>query len=366
MEHRPLGRTGVSVSKLCLGTMMFGDWGNTDHDETHPDHPPGAGRRDQLHRHRRRLLRWASPRRSSARRWPAGGATRSCWRPRCTARWARTRTAGASRGAGSSARSRTRCAGSAPTGSTSTRSTATTPTTDIEETLGALTDLVRQGKVRYLGSSTFPPSAIVEAQWAAQRPAPASGSSASSRRTRSSSGASRPTCCRPAQRYGMGGDPLESAGRRLAVGPLPQGRRPEGRSRPPGGGWPSASTCRCPPNQRKLEAAEQLGRAGRGGRDVVDRAGHRVRAQPPGGHRGDHRAAHHGAAGKPARRRGRRPGRGDCWTASTRSFRPASTSTPPTAGGPTRPCSRPHDGARRTGAAEAGPLRTCWMKETHP
>jgi aryl-alcohol dehydrogenase-like predicted oxidoreductase len=42
------------------------------------------------------------------------------------------------------------------------------PGTDIEETLGALTDLVHQGKVRYLGSSTFPPSAIVEAQWAAR------------------------------------------------------------------------------------------------------------------------------------------------------------------------------------------------------
>jgi aryl-alcohol dehydrogenase-like predicted oxidoreductase len=41
--------------------------------------------------------------------------------------------------------------------------------TDIEETLGALTDLVRAGKIRYLGSSTFPPDQIVEAQWAAQR-----------------------------------------------------------------------------------------------------------------------------------------------------------------------------------------------------
>ena len=39
--------------------------------------------------------------------------------------------------------------------------------TDIEETLGALTDLVQQGKVRYIGSSTFPASRIVEAQWAA-------------------------------------------------------------------------------------------------------------------------------------------------------------------------------------------------------
>ena len=34
MDHRPLGRTGVQVSKLCLGTMMFGAWGNTDHDES--------------------------------------------------------------------------------------------------------------------------------------------------------------------------------------------------------------------------------------------------------------------------------------------------------------------------------------------
>src|ERR671911_230276 len=34
MEHRQLGRTGVSVSKLCLGTMMFGAWGNPDHDDS--------------------------------------------------------------------------------------------------------------------------------------------------------------------------------------------------------------------------------------------------------------------------------------------------------------------------------------------
>jgi aryl-alcohol dehydrogenase-like predicted oxidoreductase len=41
--------------------------------------------------------------------------------------------------------------------------------TDIDETLGALTDLVRAGKVRYIGSSTFPASRIVEAQWVAER-----------------------------------------------------------------------------------------------------------------------------------------------------------------------------------------------------
>src|SRR5207344_2604944 len=34
MELRTLGRTGVKVTPLCLGTMMFGAWGNTDHDES--------------------------------------------------------------------------------------------------------------------------------------------------------------------------------------------------------------------------------------------------------------------------------------------------------------------------------------------
>src|SRR3569833_1419215 len=43
------------------------------------------------------------------------------------------------------------------------------PDTDIDETLGALTDLVRAGKVRTIGSSTFSPSQIVEAQWVARK-----------------------------------------------------------------------------------------------------------------------------------------------------------------------------------------------------
>jgi aryl-alcohol dehydrogenase-like predicted oxidoreductase len=42
------------------------------------------------------------------------------------------------------------------------------PDTDIDETLGALTDLVGQGKVRYIGSSSFSAGEIVEAQWAAR------------------------------------------------------------------------------------------------------------------------------------------------------------------------------------------------------
>lgn len=37
MELRPLGRAGVQVSKLCLGAMMFGDWGNKDHRPVPPE-----------------------------------------------------------------------------------------------------------------------------------------------------------------------------------------------------------------------------------------------------------------------------------------------------------------------------------------
>ena len=43
------------------------------------------------------------------------------------------------------------------------------PDTDVEETLSALTDLVRQGKVRAIGTSSMRGSEIVEAQWVAER-----------------------------------------------------------------------------------------------------------------------------------------------------------------------------------------------------
>ena len=44
--------------------------------------------------------------------------------------------------------------------------------TDIDETLGVLSDLIHAGKVRYIGSSTFPASQIVEAQWVAREARP--------------------------------------------------------------------------------------------------------------------------------------------------------------------------------------------------
>ena len=34
MERTPLGTTGINVSRYCLGAMMFGAWGNRDHDDS--------------------------------------------------------------------------------------------------------------------------------------------------------------------------------------------------------------------------------------------------------------------------------------------------------------------------------------------
>jgi aryl-alcohol dehydrogenase-like predicted oxidoreductase len=66
---------------------------------------------------------------------------------------------------GSSVRSRTPCAGADWIDLCQVHRPRTD--TDIEEILSALTDLVHQGKVRYIDSSTFPASQIVEAQWVA-------------------------------------------------------------------------------------------------------------------------------------------------------------------------------------------------------
>ena len=118
-----------------------------------------------------------------------------------------------------------------------------TPDTDVEETLGALTDLVHQGKIRSFGSSTFPGSEIVEAQWVARdrrlerfrtEQPPYSLLDARHR-------ARRPAH-RPAPRHGR--PHLEPARRRLAVGQLdaPTARPP----RRPDSASPRASTWRCP------------------------------------------------------------------------------------------------------------------------
>jgi len=166
MQHRPLGRTGVSVSQFCLGTMMFGSWGNPDHDESiriiHAALDAGinfidtadvygageseeivgkalAGRRDDVVL----ATKFHNPmgedlnQRGNSRRWIMRAVEDSL--RRLGTDWIDVYQVH-----------------------------RPDPSTDVEETLSALTDLVRQGKVRYIGSSTFPASQIVEAQVAAR------------------------------------------------------------------------------------------------------------------------------------------------------------------------------------------------------
>jgi aryl-alcohol dehydrogenase-like predicted oxidoreductase len=166
MQHRPLGRTGVSVSQFCLGTMMFGSWGNPNHDESiriiHAALDAGinfidtadvygageseeivgkalAGRRDDVVL----ATKFHNPmgedlnQRGNSRRWIMRAVEDSL--RRLGTDWIDVYQVH-----------------------------RPDPSTDVEETLSALTDLVRQGKVRYIGSSTFPASQIVEAQVAAR------------------------------------------------------------------------------------------------------------------------------------------------------------------------------------------------------
>ena len=127
--------------------------------------------------------------------------------------------------------------------------------TDIDETLGALSDLVHDGKVRYVGSSTFPASQIVEAQWTAERHGRErfiSEQPPYSMLIRAVENDVLPTC----QRHGMGVIPWSPlaggwlTGRyRLGVD-LPRSRRAER--------LPARYDMSLPGNQRKLEAADAL------------------------------------------------------------------------------------------------------------
>jgi aryl-alcohol dehydrogenase-like predicted oxidoreductase len=166
MEHRRLGRTGVSVSRFCLGAMMFGAWGNPDHDESiriiHRALDAGInfidtadvygegeseeivgkalnGRRDDvvLATKFHNAMGHDPNQQGNSRRWIMRAVEDSL--RRLGTDWIDLYQVH-----------------------------RLDPSTDIEETLGALTDLVHAGKVRYIGHSTFPASQIVEAQWAAR------------------------------------------------------------------------------------------------------------------------------------------------------------------------------------------------------
>lgn len=166
MNYRPLGRTGVQVSPLCLGAMMFGPWGNADEADSiriiHHALDSGinfvdtadvysggvseeivgkalAGRRDDVILATKFFIPMDDNpnHRGGSRRWIIQEVENSL--RRLGTDWIDLYQVH-----------------------------RPDPAVDIEETLGALSDLVHQGKIRYIGSSSFSGSQIVEAQWASR------------------------------------------------------------------------------------------------------------------------------------------------------------------------------------------------------
>jgi len=129
------------------------------------------------------------------------------------------------------------------------------PDTDIDDTLSALSDLVHAGKVRYIGSSTFPASQIVEAQWVAQRRGRerfVCEQPPYSILARAVEADVLPTC----RRYGMGVIPWSPLGGGWLSGRYRQGQDvPESRR---AAMLPQRYDMSLPGNQLKLEAADAL------------------------------------------------------------------------------------------------------------
>jgi aryl-alcohol dehydrogenase-like predicted oxidoreductase len=127
--------------------------------------------------------------------------------------------------------------------------------TAIDETLGALTDLVRQGKVRYIGSSTFPAAQIVEAQWVAERRNRerfVSEQPPYSLLVRGIEADVLPTC----RRYDIGVIPWSPLAGGWLTGKWRKGQDPPDSTRAQR--LPQRYDLSLPENQRKLEAVEQL------------------------------------------------------------------------------------------------------------
>jgi aryl-alcohol dehydrogenase-like predicted oxidoreductase len=168
MDYRTLGRTGTKVSPLCLGAMMFGAWGNEDHDESiriiHRALDAGINFIDTADVYSRgESEEIVGKALAGGRRDHVVLATKVHGTMGDdpnefgnSKRWIRREVENSLRRLGTDWIDLYQIH-------------RPEQDTDIDETLGVLTDLVREGKVRYIGSSTFPASQIVEAQWVAER-----------------------------------------------------------------------------------------------------------------------------------------------------------------------------------------------------
>ncbi|HEX9891694.1 MAG TPA: aldo/keto reductase [Actinomycetota bacterium] len=167
MERRILGRTGVHVSAYCLGTMMLGPWGNTDQDECirmiHRALDAGINVVDTADVYGEGATEEIVGRALRGRRDDAILATKVFGQmgpdPNhhgLSRRWIMRAVEDSLRRLGTDHIDLYQVH-------------RPDPDTAIEETLGALTDLIRQGKIRYAGSSTFPGWLLAEAHHEAER-----------------------------------------------------------------------------------------------------------------------------------------------------------------------------------------------------
>ena len=254
MRMRTLGQTGIKVSPYCLGAMMFGAWGESDHDESvriiHAALDAGInfidtadvyssgeseeivakaleGRRDEvvLATKFHGAMGEDPNRRGNSRRWIFSAVDDSLRRLRTD--WIDLYQVHRPE-----------------------------PGTDVDETLGALSDLIHQGKVRAIGSSTFPAEAIVEAQWVAERRGRERFVCEQPPYSIFARGIERavlPTC----ERYGMGVIPWSPLGGGWLTGRYRQGEDIDlssGRARR----MPQRFDPSLPGNARKLELVEEL------------------------------------------------------------------------------------------------------------
>ena len=122
MQYRTLGRTGIKVSPYCLGAMMFGAIGNTDHEDSiriiHKAIDAGINFIDTADRYSQ-----GESEEIVGKAICAAGAIILCSPPKCMGRWAMIQTSKAIHGAGSPAPWKIVCAACKPTMSTSIRST---------------------------------------------------------------------------------------------------------------------------------------------------------------------------------------------------------------------------------------------------
>jgi aryl-alcohol dehydrogenase-like predicted oxidoreductase len=168
MEYRTLGTTGVQVSQLCLGAMMFGAWGNPDHDDSVRiiQRAVDAGIN---------FIDTADMYSTGESEVIVGEALQHLDRDGVVLATKVHGAMSADRNAQGNSRRWViaECEHSLQRLGVDHidlyQIHRPSPETDIDDTLAALSDLIHAGKIRYAGCSTFPAHQVVESHWVAER-----------------------------------------------------------------------------------------------------------------------------------------------------------------------------------------------------